>query len=120
MFISLKTRNPYPFKWHNMPNAGHYHISPGADTSSVKGNEADRMVKCRFCGWPCDKERDPKQNPDSWAGLGIAYGPQLTAAASIGDRRVPAAGAVAKTADQYHERSIVGGCPNCASYLYWT
>lgn len=78
------------------------------------------MVRCKICGFPCDRERDVKQKSNSWAGLGISYGPKQTAGSSIGDRLVPAAGAVTKVADNYYNRNIVGGCACCGSYLYWT
>mgnify|MGYP001613073812 CR=1 FL=1 len=125
MFQNLKTKNSQTSRWRNSPNAamgtsnGFSHI-PSAITYQLKGNEADRMVRCRFCGFPCDKEIHVKQQPESWAGLGISYGAQQTAGSSIGDARVPAAGAVAQTPDKYYDRTIVGGCPSCGSYLYWT
>ena len=101
-------------------NATNFHISPSADTSSVKGNEADRMVNCRICGWPCDKERDSKSKYGSWAGIGVTYGVQLTAGTSIGDRRVPSITGGATSVDQYYERTVSGGCPACGAFIYWT
>ena len=103
-----------------MPNADHFNHIPGVTTFTFKGNEKDRMVNCRICGFPCDKERDVKQQEGSWAGFGISQGEQLSAGTSIGDRRVPAAGAVATTVDQYYSRTIVGGCPCCGCLTYWT
>ena len=125
MFQNLKVKNSRESHYENRPNAGSFpsngfNHAPGVTTFQIKGNEKERLVRCRFCGFPCDKERDVKQQENSWAGLGITYSNQLTANASIGDRRVPAAGAVTQAADKYYTRTIVGGCPNCGSYLYWT
>ena len=120
MFQNLKSKNAKQSVWRNMPNANNFHVSPGATFGQPKGNEADRMVRCRVCGFPCDKERDMKARPNTWAGLGISQGAALTAGTSIGDRRVPAAGAVGQTADTYYNRTITGGCPCCGCLIYWT
>ena len=120
MFENLKSKNHRKGTWKNMDNANNFHLSPSATTGAVKGNEADRMVNCRICGFPCDKERDSKSRYGSWAGLGVVQGVQLTAGTSIGDRRVPAAGVVATTVDQYYEHVIGGGCPCCGALVYWT
>ena len=119
MFENLKHKNPRRETWHNMPNANNYHISPSATTGQPKGNEADRMVNCRICGFPCDKERDSKSREGSWAGLGITYGQQLTAGTSIGDKRISGATGGATTVDQYYERTVSGGCPNCGCLTYY-
>jgi len=119
MFENLKSKNNHKGTWKNMENATNYHISPGASTSTVKGNEKDRMVNCRVCGFPCDMERDGMAKDGSWAGLGIAFGTQLTAGTSIGDRRVPAAGAVATTVDQYYNRTVNTGCPCCGTLTFY-
>lgn len=120
MFQNLKVKNHRKSKWKNMANANNFHLSPSASSGSVKGNEADRMVNCRICGFPCDKERDAKSNYNSFAGFGINQGAQLTAGASIGDKRVPAAGSVSTSPDQYYNRQVVAGCPACGSLVYWT
>lgn len=101
-----------------MDNAWNFHKSSGASTGNTKGNEAERMVHCRICGFPCDKERDSKSREGSWAGLGIKYVGPLTAGTSIGDRRVPAAGVTATTVDQYYTMTHGGGCPNCGCFTY--
>lgn len=103
-----------------MPNADNYHLSPSVATGQPKGNEADRMVNCRICGFPCDKERDSKSREGSWAGLGITYGQQLTAGTSIGDKKISGESGGATTVDTYYNRTISGGCPCCGSYLYYT
>ena len=125
MFQNLRTKSGRNPIYENRPNAGGFpsngfNHAPGVTLFEVKGNEQDRLVRCRFCGFPCDKERDVKQQENSWAGLGIVYSATLTAGTSLGDKRVPAAGAVATSADTYNTRTIVGGCPGCGSYLYWT
>ena len=76
------------------------------------------MIRCKICGFPCDRERDAKAKEGSWAGLGVNEGVQLTAGTSIGDRRVPAAGSVGKTADSYYSRVITAGCPCCGYLTY--
>jgi hypothetical protein len=124
MFQNLKKRNNRESQYEDRTNAAAYpssgfHISPGATSAPVKGNERARLVRCQICGFPCDRERDSKQQPGSWAGLGIRYGAQQTAASSIGDRKTPAAGTVAPVPDNYYNREVVGGCPCCGSYIYW-
>ena len=119
MFRNLKSKNPRQSTWKDIPHADNFHLSPGVDTGNPKGNEASRMVRCRICGFPCDKERDSKAKDGSWAGLGVSQGVQLNAGTSIGDRRVPAAGAVATTVDQYYNRTVVGGCPACGCLTYY-
>jgi len=102
-----------------MPNPiGAYSKSPGVTTTAVKGNEKDRMVRCRICGFLCDTERDVKASPDSFAGLGISYSSQQTASACISDKRVPASGTISTSADTYYTRTVRGGCPFCGTYLY--
>ena len=125
MFQNLKSKNLRKAHYQNRDNAGAggsngFNHAPSVTTFQVKGNEAERLVRCRICGFPCDKERDVRQRQGSWAGLGIIYSAALTAGVSRGDRRVPAAGSVAPARDTYYTRTIVGGCPNCASYLYAT
>ena len=124
MFQSLKTKNPRQSIFKNKnPFEGPYGRygpgkSPGVTDTVVKWNDADRLVRCRHCGFICDRERDVNLKDQTWAGLGISYSAQLTAGTSIGDRRVPAAGTVVTSADQYYTREVTGGCPCCGSYLY--
>jgi len=119
MFQDLKHRNNRDSTFKNSPPMRHsFHRSPGADSSVTKHNEGDRLVRCRVCGWICDRERDASIRPDTFAGLGVSYGAQQTAGASIGDAKTPAAGSVSGTADRYYERTVQGGCPCCGSYLY--
>ena len=118
MFEPLKSRNSRESHWENRPNADHFNHSPGTTSFQVKGNEASRMVRCRVCGFPCDKERDSRAKSDSWAGIGVNQGELLTAGTSIGDARVPAAGTVNTKPDSYYSRTIVGGCPCCATWDY--
>lgn len=121
MFQNLKSKNSRKSKYIDLPtsvDSGFNHAS-GATTFTIKGNEASRLVRCRICGFPCDTERDPKAPDNSWAGLGINYGVQLTAGTSIGDRRVPSATGGATTVDQYYDRVVTGGCPFCGCYTYY-
>lgn len=94
MFENLKSKNSRQSKYKDMPNAGSYPSrgfshAAGATTFTIKGNEASRLVRCRVCGFPCDKERDSKAKEGSWAGFGINEGQQLTAGTSIGDISSP-------------------------------
>lgn len=116
MFQHLKTKNARKGKWKNMENADNFHISPGATTGQTKGNEADRMVNCRICGFPCDLQRDGKAKDGSWAGLGVTFSEQLSAGTSIGDRRTTAG---VTSVDQYYNRTISSGCPNCGCLTYY-
>lgn len=102
-----------------MENATNFHISPSATFGQIKGNEASRMVNCRICGFPCDKERDSKAKDGSWAGIGVTYGVQLTAGTSIGDKRVSGVSGGATTVDTYYERTVSGGCPLCGCLTYY-
>lgn len=120
MFQSLKTHTPHTSNWRDIPNAYNFHISPGARTGNPKGNEASRMVRCRICGFPCDKERDSKAREGSWAGLGVSYSAQQTAASSPrSDGRSIGAGAQAQKADKYYNRTIAAGCPSCGCLTYY-
>ena len=105
-------------KFKNMKTPISWCRSPGTSSSDVKGNEADRKVRCKICGWVCDRERDVRLQDGSFAGLGISFGSQQTAGTSIGDRVVPAAGSVSSEADNYYNRDVKTGCPSCGSYLY--
>ena len=97
---------------------GGYSKSPGSTSSVTKGNELERLVRCRVCGFPCDLERDVNLRDGSWAGFGINQGPQLTMGATVGDNKSPADGAVSGTLQKYYNRTIVGGCPSCGTYIY--
>ena len=90
----------------------------GAVNSVTKHNEGDRLVRCRVCGFICDRERDVKIKDGRFAGLGINQGTQQTAASSVGDAMIPAAGTVTRTPDKYYNRDVQGGCPFCGTYMY--
>jgi hypothetical protein len=78
------------------------------DWMGVKGDES-RFVRCRFCGWICDRDRDLIVKDGSFAGRGTAYGAQKSATYTVGGVSVT---------DYYYEPSIQGGCPCCGSYRY--
>lgn len=146
MFQNLKHRSGHYSNWHDIPNANNYHLSPGVSTGNPKGNEGSRMVRCRICGFPCDKERDSRAKDGSWAGLGVSYGQQLTAGTSIGDALGSVPGQVdylldtdgsfilddngdkiiveesqsmfGKVPDKYYEITHRGGCPSCGCLTY--
>ena len=123
MFQNLKHKNPRESDWKDMPEDQYSGLTnhcrvPNANSSVTKTNEGSRMVRCRHCGFPCDKERDSKAKEGSWAGFGINQGEQLNAGTSVGDRRVPASGVIATTVDQYYDRVITAGCPCCGSLVY--
>lgn len=121
MFGNLKSKNNIKSNFKNSEVMIHaFHRSPGASTSLTKVNEGDRLVRCRVCGFICDRERDLKLPDGSYAGLGVVYSAQQTAAVSKGDAKTPAAGVVSGTPDRYYTRTIAGGCPCCGSYLYDT
>ena len=119
MFQDLKTKNGQKSTFKNSPpmrNA--FSRSPGVSSSVTKHNEGDRLVRCRVCGFICDKERDVRIKDGRWAGLGVKQGVQMTAGASIGDAVVPAAGTVNPAPDKYYDRDVQGGCPCCGTYMY--
>ena len=118
MFGNLKTKSSHTSVFTNRPDATSHSRMAGANSSQTKGNEAERLVRCRHCGFICDLERDVLLHDGSYAGLGISYGAQLSAGTSVGDRRTPAAGSVATSVDTYYTRNVSAGCPNCGSYLY--
>ena len=76
MFRKLKNRNPRKSEFENRANPSAFSKSPGVTTSVVKGNEKDRLIRCRHCGWICDLERDVKLKDGSYAGFGINHGQQ--------------------------------------------
>lgn len=119
MFKNLKSKNHQKSVFKNSPPvSSSYSRSPGATSSVTRHNEGDRLVRCRVCGWICDRERDARIRPGAFAGIGVSYGEQKTAGSSIGDAKTPAAGSVSGTPDKYYERTVEGGCPCCGSYLY--
>ena len=118
MFENLKTKANYKSVFKDKRNPASFSISPGASSAPLKGNEASRLGRCRHCGWICDRERDVRMPDGVWAGLGVVLGSQLTAGASVGDRRVPVSGSVATTVDQYYAREVVAGCPACGSFTW--
>lgn len=92
-----------------------FHRSPGTNYSVVKGNET-RLVRCVNCGFVCDTERDVKMPEDSWALLGVSYSGPKTAGSALSDSRSMTTGALVP--DKYYTRTVAGGCPSCASFLY--
>ena len=119
MFGNLKTKNDQESVFKNgLPMRHAFSRSPGTSSSVTKENEADRLVRCRVCGWICDRERDVRMKDGVFAHLGIKYSSAQTADASIGDARVPAAGTITTTPDTYYTREVVGGCPSCGTFLY--
>lgn len=89
MFERLKRRTQKTSKFVNLPDPTNFSRSPGTSSAPFKGNEADRLVRCKHCGFICDKERDARFPDGSYAGFGIAQGTQLTTGESVGDRKVP-------------------------------
>lgn len=119
MFQNVRTKNSQQSKFQNSPPmTNSFSRSPGVNSSITKHNEGDRLVRCRVCGWICDRERDARIKDGSFAGLGIKYSSQQTANPSVGDAVIPAAGAVSSTPDKYYTREVKGGCPSCGTYLY--
>ena len=119
MFQNLKTKNSQQSVFLNgLPMTHSFSRAPGTDSSVTKINEADRRVRCRICGWICDKERDVRIREGAFAGIGVGYSAQLTAGSAIGDVKTPAAGSVSGQADRYYDRTVSGGCPCCGSYLF--
>ncbi len=119
MFGNLKSKNDQKSVFKNsLPLRHAFSKSPGVTSSVTKHNEGDRLVRCRVCGFICDRERDVRIKDGKFAGLGVAQGAQKTAGASIGDAKTPAAGTVSGSPDKYYDRQVKGGCPACGSYLY--
>ena len=119
MFQNLKSKNEQQsvFK-DSLPIIHAFSRAPGVSTSVTKENEGERLVRCRVCGFICDRERDVSIDDGKFAGLGVAHGSQMTASSSVGDAKTPAAGSVSGTADRYYDRDVRGGCPGCGTYLY--
>ncbi len=94
----------YP-SWHT---GGPLRAKDKKDWRGVKGNES-RLVRCRFCGFICDTERDLMLKDGSFAGRGVTFGSQQTISYSVGGKTVT---------DKYYVPTVQGGCPFCGSYLY--
>ena len=119
MFGNLKSKNSQQSTFKNSPPMKHSFSRSASVASSVtKHNEGDRLVRCRVCGFICDRERDVRIKPGTFAGLGVKYSQQQTSAPSIGDAMIPAAGTVTRTPDKYYTREVQGGCPCCGTYMY--
>ena len=119
MFGNLKTKNTQKSVFKNSAPMRHsFSKSPSVSSSVTKTNEGDRLVRCRICGFICDRERDISIDDGKFAGLGVQLGTQKTAGTSIGDSKAPAAGSVSGTADRYYDRDVKGGCPACGSFLF--
>ena len=119
MFQNLKTKNDQTSIFKNSERQSHsFSRSAGTSSSVTKHNEGDRLVRCRVCGWICDRERDVRIDDHTFAGLGVQLGSQKTADASVGDAKTPAAGSVSGTPDRYYDRQVSGGCPCCGTYMY--
>lgn len=82
MFSRLKTKTQRKSIFQDRPQPNVFSKSPGTTSSVTKANEASRLVRCKHCGWICDKERDVRLKDGSYAGFGINQGSQLTAGAS--------------------------------------
>ena len=78
------------------------------DWFGVKGDES-RLMRCQFCGWICDTDRDLRLKDGSFAGKGISYGTQQSTSYTVGGKTVT---------DYYYEPTTTGGCPNCGSFRY--
>ena len=75
MFGNLKSKNPQTSVFKNSPPMRHaFSKSPGATSSSTEENEGDRLVRCRVCGFICDRDRDLRLPDGSFAGLGVNIG----------------------------------------------
>lgn len=121
MFGNLKSKNSQQSVFKNSPPmTRNFCRSPGTDSSVTKPNEGDRLVRCRVCGFICDRKRDVRLKDGSWAGFGITQGAQLTAGTCKSDAMTPGAGVTTPSPDKYYNRNVGGGCPCCGSYLYDT
>lgn len=135
MFGNWKTKNDQQSVFKNsLPMRHAYSRAPGTSSSVTEGNEADRLVRCRVCGWICDRERDVRMKDGVFAHLGIKYSEQQTADSSIGD--APSGRSTSewgefgwgdsgwgeeesnRKPDKYYTREVVGGCPCCGTFLY--
>ena len=75
----------------------------------IKGDES-RLVRCKFCGWICDPDKDMRLKDGSFAGKGVDYGSQQSATITYPSGKTET--------NYYYEPEMVGGCPNCGSFLY--
>ena len=120
MFQNIRTPHERPEEFKDMTlesSKRGFHKSPGTTSTVIKGNERTRLVRCVNCGWICDKERETRQPEESWAFLGVSEGTPLTAKASpLSDARDATTGALKP--DTYYDRTVLGGCPCCGSFLY--
>ena len=87
MFSKLKTRNDQRSVFNNGILPAKFSRSPGTSSSVTKTNEATRLVRCKHCGWICDRERDIRSEDGSYTGIGISYGSQQQTGAYVGDTR---------------------------------
>ena len=82
------------------------------DWFGQKGNES-RLVRCRFCGWICDPDRETEIKDGSFAGKGVRHGTQKTTSTYY----VGGGSKVAVT-DKYYQPKATGGCPCCGSFMW--
>jgi len=78
------------------------------DWRGVKGDES-RYVRCQFCGFICDRDRDLILKDGSYAGKGISYGSQQSASYAVGGKSVT---------EYWNVPTTQGGCPFCGSFVY--
>ena|SRR3990167_9286658 len=78
------------------------------DWMGVKGDES-RLVRCRFCGFIADTDRDLRLKDGSAAGRGKSLGSQKSNTYTLKGKSIT---------DYYYEVTQVSGCPFCSSYLY--
>ncbi len=80
------------------------------DWQGVKGDES-RLVRCRFCGFICDPDRDMQMKDGNFAGKGVDHGSvQTSSDYKVGGKTI--------TDEYYYTPEITGGCPGCGSYRY--
>ena len=85
MFEKLKTRNDRRSTFNDEILPAKFSRSPGASSSVTTGNEGRRRVRCKHCGWICDRERDIRSEDGSYTGYGIKYGDIQRTGAYVGD-----------------------------------
>src|SRR3990167_2958645 len=73
LFEKLKHRNDQRSVFNNGILPAKFSRSPGTSSSVTKTNEATRLVRCKHCGWICDRERDIRSEDGSYTGYGIKY-----------------------------------------------
>ena len=76
----------------------------------VKGDES-RLVRCKFCGFICDPDKDSEARDGSFVGKGIDYGSQQSSTLTVNKGRTT-------ETIYYYEPSINSGCPFCGSLLF--